>query len=201
MDVRKAIHLFTQVQVPIMGIIENMSYYLPAPGVKPVYLFGNGGGDRLAQEMGVPLLGEVPVEAELCKCGDEGRSLWNGKTNGAVNAFNAIAQRLVIEAEKMKMQASTPRHSQIDPWTIAIHWDGGEEVKLRFSDIQKNCGCAHCVDESSGNRRIDPNTLHEDVSVKAINLVGRYGLQFQFTSGCSTGIYSFDRLRKLAPSN
>lgn len=201
MDVRKAIHLFTQVQVPIIGIIENMSYYLPAPGAKPVYLFGQGGGDRLAQEMGVPLLGEVPVDAELCKSGDEGRSLWNGKPNGAVNAFNVIAQRLVIEAEKMKAQASTPRHSQIDPWTIAIHWDGGEEVKLRFSEIQKNCGCAHCMDESSGNRLIDPNSLRDDVSVKAINLVGRYGLQFQFTSGCSTGIYSFDRLRRMEACN
>lgn len=72
MDVRKAMYLFDQVQVPLIGIIENMSYYQAKPDDQPVYLFGKGGGQRLALSAGVPLLGEIPVDPEICRCGDAG---------------------------------------------------------------------------------------------------------------------------------
>jgi ATP-binding protein involved in chromosome partitioning len=201
MDVRKAIYLFNQVKVPIIGIVENMSYYLSTPRSPPVYLFGKGGGDRLAQEVGVSLLGEIPIDPELCKSGDEGRSLWNGKPNLAVDAFNKIAEKLLIEAEKIRIAATCPQYSQIDKNSIVIHWNKGEDQIIVFDEIQKNCGCAHCVDESSGQRLIDPNSIKKGVGVTSINLIGHYGLQFQFTSGCSTGIYSFDRLREIGRKN
>lgn len=79
MDVRKAINMFDQVQVPVVGVVENMSGYLHKSTNEMVYLFGKGGGERLAREMGVPFLGQIPIDPELSLRSDKGISIF--KTN------------------------------------------------------------------------------------------------------------------------
>ncbi|MDO5472544.1 MAG: P-loop NTPase [Akkermansia sp.] len=71
-DARKAVGLFQRVETPILGIIENMSYFVcPSDGL--IYnIFGEGGGEREAQKLGVPLLGRIPLDIETRSCGDEG---------------------------------------------------------------------------------------------------------------------------------
>ena len=81
---------------------------------------------------------------------------------------------------------------------FSIQWNDGLVQDFRLCDLQRNCPCAHCADEITGQRLLDPRTVSDDVRAVVIRSVGRYGLRIQFTSGCSTGIYSFDRLRKMA---
>jgi ATP-binding protein involved in chromosome partitioning len=72
LDVRKAIGMFQKLNVPILGIVENMSYFV-APDTGTRYeIFGEGGGRRLAEEYGVPLLTQVPLDPETRLAGDEG---------------------------------------------------------------------------------------------------------------------------------
>jgi ATP-binding protein involved in chromosome partitioning len=72
-DARKAVNMFRQVKVPILGIVENMSY-LQLPGTEErIDVFGHGGGERTAKAMNVPFLGEVPLNPEVRKGGDSGR--------------------------------------------------------------------------------------------------------------------------------
>lgn len=104
MDVRKAINMFEQLQVPILGVVENMSYYQHAPGHDPVYLFGKGGGQRLAQAAAVPFLGEIPVDPEVCRCADDGRALISNLGEGtspAVKAFLALARAVHEEMQQL----------------------------------------------------------------------------------------------------
>jgi ATP-binding protein involved in chromosome partitioning len=71
-DARKAVSMFQKVNVPILGIIENMSYFLcPSDGVS-YPIFGQGGGQREADRLGVPLLGQVPIEIAVREQGDAG---------------------------------------------------------------------------------------------------------------------------------
>jgi DUF971 family protein len=84
---------------------------------------------------------------------------------------------------------------QKDNYTFSIQWNDGLIQDFRLCDLQRNCPCAHCTDEMTGQRLVDPKTVSDDVKAIVIRSVGRYGLRIQFTSGCSTGIYSFDRLR------
>ncbi|MBI4784338.1 MAG: Mrp/NBP35 family ATP-binding protein [Oscillatoriophycideae cyanobacterium NC_groundwater_1537_Pr4_S-0.65um_50_18] len=72
-DVRRSIHMFRQVGVPILGIIENMSYLLFSN--QPTAIFGSGGGQRLAVELETPLLGQIPLDPRLCAGGDTGKPL------------------------------------------------------------------------------------------------------------------------------
>lgn len=80
--------------------------------------------------------------------------------------------------------------------TFSIKWNDGVSQEFRLSDLQRNCPCARCTDGETG-KRLNPQTISEDVRAVVIRNVGRYGLRIQFTSGCSTGIYSYDRLRKI----
>ncbi|GIT05876.1 MAG: hypothetical protein CM1200mP29_12870 [Verrucomicrobiota bacterium] len=69
--VRKGIEMFRKVNVPILGIVENMSYFT-APGGERVEIFGHGGGQDEAARQGVPFLGEMPLFTEIRKGGDDG---------------------------------------------------------------------------------------------------------------------------------
>lgn len=77
MDVRKAIHMFEQVRIPIIGIVENMSYYFHKKTEEMIYIFGKGGGEKLAREFGVPYLGGIPIDPLLCQYGDQGSSIFS----------------------------------------------------------------------------------------------------------------------------
>jgi ATP-binding protein involved in chromosome partitioning len=69
--VRKGIAMFQKVNVPILGIVENMSYYVTPSGER-VEIFGHGGGQTEAKRQGVPFLGEVPIFVEIREGGDSG---------------------------------------------------------------------------------------------------------------------------------
>jgi len=71
-DARKGAKMYEKVNVPVLGIIENMSYY-SLPSGKNEYIFGQGGGKKLAEELGISFLGEIPLNTVIRKSGDEGK--------------------------------------------------------------------------------------------------------------------------------
>ncbi len=70
-DARKGANMFTKVNVPVLGIIENMSYYTNPDGSKE-YIFGQSGGERLSRELGINFLGEISLNTNIRAAGDEG---------------------------------------------------------------------------------------------------------------------------------
>jgi ATP-binding protein involved in chromosome partitioning len=74
-DVRRSIHMFRRVGVPVLGIVENMSYLLCGHCGEPTPLFGTGGGQQLSEELQAPLLGQVPIDPRICAGGDSGKPL------------------------------------------------------------------------------------------------------------------------------
>jgi ATP-binding protein involved in chromosome partitioning len=94
-DARKAAAMFAKVNVPVLGLIENMSYFLsPSDGVR-YDIFGRGGGEREAQRLGVPLLGQVPIDIPTREWGDRGTPVAAADPTGAVGQeFARIAGKL-----------------------------------------------------------------------------------------------------------
>jgi ATP-binding protein involved in chromosome partitioning len=74
-DALRGAKMFERVGVPVLGVVENMSYFESPETGKPFALFGSGGGKRLADELGVPLLGEVPLYPPVLEGGDTGRPI------------------------------------------------------------------------------------------------------------------------------
>lgn len=95
-DARKAVTMFQKTNVPVLGLVENMSYFL-CPGDGRKYdIFGSGGGEREAVRLGVPLLGQIPIEPGLREAGDLGRPLTDAAPDSAPAAeFIRIAASLM----------------------------------------------------------------------------------------------------------
>lgn len=101
-DARKAVNMFRQVNVPLLGLVENMSY-LVVPGTdQRIDVFGSGGGKRTAEAMNVPFLGEVPLDPEIRKGGDSGRPVGiYGDADERALPFMSIARTAVERLNKM----------------------------------------------------------------------------------------------------
>ncbi len=94
-DVRKAASMFREMNVEILGVVENMSYFI-CPNDRNRYdIFGSGGGEREARRLGVPLLGQIPIEIGIREAGDRGKPVVYSDPGGAVSlAFLDLARAL-----------------------------------------------------------------------------------------------------------
>jgi ATP-binding protein involved in chromosome partitioning len=96
-DARKGVSMFLnpQVNVPVLGIVENMAWFTPAAHPdERYYIFGRDGALRLAEKMGVPVLGQIPLVADICQCGDEGDPIAS-RDSITGEAFRTLASRVV----------------------------------------------------------------------------------------------------------
>ena len=98
-DVRKSINFCRQVEMKILGIIENMSGFVCPDCGKKIDIFGSGGGTRMSAQMNVPFLGEIPLEPEMVKMGDTGRlSDFAQKSDLQINKSYDQILKKIIEA-------------------------------------------------------------------------------------------------------
>lgn len=102
-DVRKAADMFRndKINIPILGLVENMSYFTPPelPEMK-YYIFGQGGGARIASELNIPVLGQIPIVPAITESGDAGSPIATDKDSPVTRAFarlaEAVAQQVAI---------------------------------------------------------------------------------------------------------
>ncbi len=100
-DARKAVTMFEQVSVPVLGFVENMAYFTP-PDLpdRKYYLFGRGGVVRLAEKLGAPLLGEIPIEQTVREGGDDGVPVVIAEPESAsAEAFRSVARAAMRELD------------------------------------------------------------------------------------------------------
>jgi ATP-binding protein involved in chromosome partitioning len=105
-DARKGLRMFEKVAVPVLGIVENMSYFVP-PDLpdRRYYIFGRDGGERVADELGVDFLGEVPIDPRVVEGGDQGKPIVVfAPESDAAAAFRRlageVARRLAVLAAR-----------------------------------------------------------------------------------------------------
>ncbi|MBK6346631.1 MAG: Mrp/NBP35 family ATP-binding protein [Bacteroidales bacterium] len=112
-DARKAIGMFNQenINVPILGLIENMAWFTPAelPGNK-YYIFGKDGGKKLAEEHNLPLLGQIPLVQGICESGDKGSPIALDFSSPVSEAFRQLAENT---AQQVAIRNATQEATKI----------------------------------------------------------------------------------------
>jgi ATP-binding protein involved in chromosome partitioning len=104
-DVRKAVAMFRQLNIPLLGVIENMSYFVCGHCQERTDIFGNGGGRRMAEDLGIPFLGEVPIDTRVRAGGDEGQPIVAAAPDTpAARAFLDLASRVAAQVSIQNMR-------------------------------------------------------------------------------------------------
>jgi ATP-binding protein involved in chromosome partitioning len=104
-DVRKAVGMFRQLNIPLLGVVENMSHFVCGHCHERTDIFGNGGGRRMAEEMHIPFLGEVPIDTRVRAGGDEGQPIVTVAPEApAAQAFLAVASQVAAQISIQNMR-------------------------------------------------------------------------------------------------
>ncbi|MCB1107093.1 MAG: P-loop NTPase [Chlamydiia bacterium] len=175
LDVRKSMQMSIQMGVPLLGVVENMSFFLEPGSEKKHRLFGEGGGKILSEEFQVPLLAEIPIDPFLNRKDGEGKStlLFDKLGKEILSGFN--------EEKGCKI-------GEEDQYHFSIEWLDGKKSLYRYDKVQSYCPCVGCL----GEKEVLSNVMGEKIV-----RVGNYGIQIAFTDGCSKGIYPFSLLRDI----
>jgi ATP-binding protein involved in chromosome partitioning len=204
--VQKGVRMFQQLNVPLAGLIENMSGWLcPSCGTfHPV--FKQGGGRGLAESLGLPFLGSIPLDPRMVQAGDDGSPMiLMASPSPAVKAFERVAQNMAARLSTLNLREGEVAHwpkeihllDQIPP---AILWSDGSTKVYDPRELRLACPCARCVDQATGQRKISPSDVAEEVSIREARPAGRYGLLLVFSDGHDSGIFTFNLLNGLGVS-
>jgi ATP-binding protein involved in chromosome partitioning len=223
---RRGLRMMEQVNVPVLGVVENMSgFTCPSCGTL-THIFHQGGGEAIAQELGVPFLGKVPLDPSVVDSGDDGIPLVKiAPGSPAAQAYAHIAAALagtndagrgiatpfswtLADGKGKPAPAAPTTDGPADRLTalghdatgLRLHWADGHAQSLAPRDLRIVCPCAQCRDEMTGARLLDPGTVPLDLRLTRIWSVGNYALGLACSDGHDTGIYTFKALRAMQGS-
>lgn len=195
---RNGLEMFKTVNVPILGIVENMSGFSCKSCGETTPIFKTGGGEKLAATEGVPYLGAIPLDPEIMASGDEGVNLiTHHKGQGPAKAFIDLAEEVKKNQVQAKLETSEPTGIEVVNGKLEVKWEEGQLTPYETFDLRLACPCANCVDENTGVQILQPEQIKTDISVVGHQLVGRYGMSIHFSDGHNTGIYKFSKLKDI----
>jgi Mrp family chromosome partitioning ATPase/DUF971 family protein len=181
-DTARGILMFEKVKVPILGVIENMAYFIAPDTGKKHYIFGEQKAGALSTRFGVNTLVEIPIQQEL------------SLGMGAYKA-NPYVQKAVDELLKAveKAQSSHPeiKDAGFRDGRVVLVFSDGRELSAKAFDLRAKCQCAMCVSETTGQRLVDVKKIPADINPTEILPLGNYAVGITWSDGHSSGIYPY----------
>ncbi len=198
-DVTRSAAMLSKVNVPLLGVVENMAGYVCEDCGTADEVFGGRDTAETEEELGAPLLARIPIVPALVTSGDSGTPLVISDPGQTASlAFSELAGRVeeaVSSGERISVlpEPQSIEHEQ-GSGLLRIDWSDGESTAYRLRGLRGWCPCAMCQGHGGGRNFVD---VTEPV-LSSFEGVGRYGLRLLWADGHSTGMYSYTYLRELA---
>jgi ATP-binding protein involved in chromosome partitioning len=197
-DARKGLAMFQRVNIPVLGIIENMSYFLcPSCGTRSD-IFGHGGAENEARKLAVPFLGAIPLHMDIRATSDAGRPI-TATDPGSVHAqiFRDIAAKVWAGLQRSEGTASREPELMVSPGSdiLYVAFDDGERHELSAEMLRVMSPSAE-VQGHSPEQRVTV-AKKRSVRIRELKPVGNYAVRIVFDDGHDTGLYTWDYLRLL----
>jgi Mrp family chromosome partitioning ATPase/DUF971 family protein len=188
-DVGKAIKMFDKVNVPVLGVIENMSYYVAPDTGTTHHVFGTGAAERISTYFGLPILGQLPISPQE----------FGGPTvrNARSEALGKSVEQMIRELGKTKAGLAHPEISHNDK-TITLTWPDGRVHSVENRKLRASCQCAVCVDEFTGEQVLDESEIPAEIHATNVAPVGNYAVSIEWSDGHTTGFFPYDRIKELS---
>jgi ATP-binding protein involved in chromosome partitioning len=197
-DARKGLNMFRKVDVPVLGIIENMSTFICPKCGERTDIFGHGGAKAEAEKLGVPFLGGVPLDMEIRVRSDEGRPIAATDPDGPhARTFREIAANLWAALQGEAGAKAAPPALEIAA--------GGAELRVSFAGARPFTLAAEMLRVMSPSAEVQGHSPEQRVTigrkrnVKIADLrpVGNYAVRIVFDDGHDTGLYAWSYLQTL----
>lgn len=197
-DARKGLAMFQRVNVPVLGLIENMSYFLcPSCGTRSD-IFGHGGAELEAQKLGLPFLGGIPLHMEIRERSDSGRPIVATAPDSAqARIYREIAARVWGEVQKAAGSAEKAPDLMVSPGSDVLYvaFDNGEKHDLTAEMLRVMSPSAEVQGHSPEQRVTLPNK--KTVRISELRPIGNYAVRIVFDDKHDTGLFTWDYLRAL----
>ncbi len=197
-DVVKGIQMFDQLKVPVVGVVENMSYFECGKCHEKHHLFGQGARKKLVEQFGIQNSFEIPILPEISRLSDAGTPVVLAGGASAQH-YTAIAGSVVREVSKIQHGGlARPTVAFVDGRGIVVTTGDGAEHVITAADLRRACRCAVCVEEFSGKPLLAPETVAENICPQTIQPMGNYAVAIAWSDGHTSSIYPYDAILKLA---
>jgi|LNFM01.1.fsa_nt_gb ATP-binding protein involved in chromosome partitioning len=197
-DARKGLAMFQKVDVPVLGIVENMSYFLCPKCGERSEIFGHGGAEHEAERIGVPFLGAIPLHIEIRELSDTGKPVVATQPDSPnAKAFREIAANTWAGLIAGKGAAAEPPKLEVagDKSYLKVSFVGGVSYELSAEMLRVMSPSAE-VQGHSPSQRVTVGKKR-NVKIKDLRSVGNYAVRIVFDDGHDTGLYSWTYLEEL----
>ncbi len=197
-DARKGLAMFKRLEVPVLGIIENMSYFTcPSCGTRSD-IFGHGGAREEAQKLGVPFLGEVPLHMDIRVKSDSGKPIVVTDPESLhAQIYRDIAAKTWTEVERAQGTLTPPPVLDVtdDGRALKAAFPDGRSFELSAEMLRVMSPSAE-VQGHSPDQRVTVSRK-KNVRIRDLKGVGNYATRISFDDGHNTGLYTWGYLHLL----
>ncbi len=192
LDVARGILMFEKVNVPILGVVENMAFYICDNCDKKHFIFGQGGGEKLKERFGIEVLGQLPILPQLTLSIQE--PLANEYIMQTVDsAMRALGKRSILQTEIPQIQ--------FDDKEVTLTWPDGTRYQISNRELRLSCRCALCANELTGEKIFSEKNLLPNIAAKQIAPLGNYALSIAWNDGHASGIYPYETIKSLTQNS
>ncbi len=196
-DVVKGIQMFDKLKVPVVSVVENMSYFECGKCHEKHHLFGQGARKKLVEQFGIQNSFEIPIIPEISHLSDAGTPV--ALVGGDIaKHYEAIAESVVREVSRIKFGGlARPKISYASGLGVVVNTADGKVSVIKAAELRRRCRCASCIDEFSGKQILAPESVAESVFPKTIQPMGNYAVAIAWSDGHASSIYPYDAILKL----
>ncbi len=186
-DVSRGILMFESVKVPMLGIIENMAYFICDQCHKKHFIFGGNEGNTLKERFGLATLVQLPILTELTQKLD--KPFHHELIKTAVD-------RMVMALGKSSIEQKQIPQIEFDEKEVRLSWSSGKKIAIKNIDLRLSCRCALCIDEITGQEKIKRENIPTDIKALEVTPLGNYAVGIKWSDGHASGIYPYESIEE-----
>ena len=178
--------MFEKVSVPVLGVVENMSYFICPDCSSKHAIFGSQAGKSLQERFGVEILAVWPLSDKFI------HSVSPELAQGPL--VRETVDKVLAALEKARAQQGGIPRFEFDQNYVTLTWPDGTQARVANRALRLSCGCALCIDERSGKQLLKEKDVRPDIAPREITPLGNYAIGITWNDRHSSGIYPYKNI-------
>ncbi len=196
-DVKKGIQMFDQMKIPTIAVFENMSYFVCNSCNEKHEIFGSGSRKKLVEQFGIKNSFSMPLDQDISAFSDSGTPIVIAKPEGeSAKEYSKVTDSIIREISKLNFANLPKPEVKFDNGNIYYKTDNGVENDIKPAILRRQCRCAHCINEITGEQILQQDDVEDSIIPNDIKPMGNYAVSINWSDGHSS-IFPYELLNEL----